>query len=140
MVKAPTLSTNIDCKVVVDLPRLPGLNPQNDLLGTGYSFGATGYPLEVQKSQGSIRCETKMCYLATLTPSNLYVVMSKQKLRKEEKMLSIVRSLPYFKGVTRNTAMKIAGLFVKHKPCLNQVLIKQGDKIDQDVIIIIHKG
>lgn len=81
-----------------------------------------------------------MCYLATLTPSNLYVVMSKQKLRKEEKMLSIVRSLPYFKGVTRNTAMKIAGLFVKHKPCLNQVLIKQGDKIDQDVIIIIHKG
>ena len=55
-------------------------------------------------------------------------------------MLSIVRSLPYFKGVTRNTAMKIAGLFEKHKPCMNQVIIKQGDKIDEDVIIIIHKG
>ena len=43
----------------------------------------------------------------------------KQKQRKDEKMLKIVRSLPYFKGVTRNTAHRIAGYLEKHKPCLN---------------------
>lgn len=101
------------------MPKLPGLTKTNDVLSTGYSFGFTGYPSEVQKSSGSIRVESKMCYLAHITPGHLYKIMSKQKARKDEKMLSIVRSLPYFKGVTRNTAIKIAGLFVKQKPCLN---------------------
>lgn len=48
--------------------------------------------------------------------------------------------MPYFKGVTRNTALKITGFFEKHQPCLNQILIKQGDRIKDPVIIIIHKG
>ena len=64
----------------------------------------------------------------------------KQKQRKDEKMLKIVRSLPYFKGVTRNTAHRIAGYLEKHKPCLNQVLIQQGDSNKDNVIIIIFKG
>ena len=51
-----------------------------------------------------------------------------------------MRQLPYFKGITRNTAMKIAGFLEKHKPCMNQVLIKQGDPIIEDIIIIVHKG
>ena len=66
--------------------------------------------------------------------------MTKHKHKKDEKMLGIVRSLPYFKGVTRNTAMKIAGFLEKHKPCMNQVLIRQGDKIKSQCIIIVHKG
>lgn len=49
--------------------------------------------------------------------------MHKHKQKKDEKLLSIVRSLTYFKGVTRNTAIKIAGFFDKKKPCLGQVLI-----------------
>lgn len=52
--------------------------------------------------------------MAYLDAANLYFVMEKQKHKKEEKMLSIVRSLPYFKGVTRNTAMKLAALLDKH--------------------------
>jgi len=55
-------------------------------------------------------------------------------------MLQIVRSLPYFRGVTRNTAVKISGFLEKHKPCINQVLVKQGDERKEDLIIIIHKG
>ena len=36
--------------------------------------------------------------------------------------------------------MKIAGFLEKHKPCMNQVLIKQGEPIKEQVIIIVHKG
>ena len=83
---------------------------------------------------------TKFCYLAYLDAENYEFIMNKHKAKKEEKLLNIVRNLPYFKGVTRNTALKIAGFFEKHQPCLNQVLIRQGDKIKNQVVIIIHKG
>ena len=36
--------------------------------------------------------------------------------------------------------MKISGFLEKHKPCINQVLIKQGDPIKENLIIIVHKG
>lgn len=68
-------------------------------------------------------CATKQCQLAYLEQSDLEFLMQKNKQKKDEKMLNIVRNLPYFKGVTRNTAMKIAGFFEKKKPCLGQVLI-----------------
>jgi len=45
--------------------------------------------------------------------------MNKYRMKKEEKMLNIVKSLPYFKGITRNNALRIAGLLEKKKPCLN---------------------
>ena len=65
-------------------------------------------------AQGTIRVETKVCYMAYLDPKNYEFVMNKHKAKKEEKLLNIVRNLPYFKGVTRNTALKIAGFFEKH--------------------------
>ena len=117
-------TSEIGYKVVVDQSPLKNMTPEEDLLGIGYSFGFTGFNNETQKASGTIRVETKQCLMAYLSPGNLYIVMKKHRLKKEEKMLQIVRQLPYFKGVTRNTAVKIAGFLEKHKPCINQVLIK----------------
>lgn len=36
--------------------------------------------------------------------------------------------------------MKISGFLEKKKPCINQILIKQGDLRKEDLIIIVHKG
>ena len=57
----------------------------------GYSFGSTAFNEENQKSIGTIRVETKQCYVAYIAPGALYHLMAKQKIRKEEKMLNIVR-------------------------------------------------
>ena len=111
-----------------------------DGLGLGFSFGCIAFNHEKQKAFGTIRVESKKCHLAYLDPASMYLLMNKQKLKKEEKMLQIVRSLPYFKGVTRNTAIRISGFLEKHKPCLNQEIIKQGDPRKDDLIIIVHKG
>lgn len=133
-------SMQVDFKVIVDQAALRSLAKEEELLGIGYSFGFTGFNQDVQKAAGTVRVETKQCLLAHLPPGDLYYVMEKHKNKKKEKMLQIVRSLPYFKGVTRNRAMQISGFLEKHKPCINQVLIKQGDPIKQDLIIIVHKG
>ena len=109
---------------MVDQKPIKGLRQENDLLSLGYSFGRTGFNNVVHNAIGTIRVETKSCQLAYLEPSSLYAIMHKHKIKKDEKMLAIVRSLPYFKGITRNTAMRVASFFEKKKPCLNQVLIK----------------
>lgn len=60
---------------------------EQDLLGIGYSFGSTCFNNETQKSNGTIRVETKQCMLAYLSAPDLYVVMEKHRNKKKEKML-----------------------------------------------------
>ena len=110
---------DIDYKIVVDQPEIEGLTREDEIFEIGFSFGNTASYEERQKSIGTIRVETKLCHLAYLDPIDLAFVINKQRLKKEEKMLNIVKSLPYFKGVTRNTALRIAGFLEKKKPCLN---------------------
>ena len=60
---------------------------EEELLGIGYSFGCTGFENDVQKSRDTIRVETKQCILAYMGPKDLYAVMGKHKMKKNEKML-----------------------------------------------------
>lgn len=46
-------------------------------------------------------------------------LMTRHSQKKEEKMLNIVRSLPYFKGITRNTALRVSKFLEKQNPILN---------------------
>ena len=93
----------------------------------GYSFGDTDIAQKVEDAalaEATIRVESKVCHFAYLDPASVLFVMEKHRMKKEEKMLNIVRSLPYFKGITRNTAIKVSKFLEKQKPALNQVLIK----------------
>ena len=111
--------TSVECKVLIDLPDIDGMQKEDELKGLGYSFGHTGFNNESQKALGTIRVETMLVYAAYLDPPSLYAIMHKHRQRKEEKMLNIVRSLPYFKGITRNTALKVSQLLEKQRPVLN---------------------
>ena len=63
------------------------MTKEEDLLGVGYSFGFTGFNNDKQKAIGTMRVETKLCYLAYLDPANYYLVMNKHKIRRDEKLL-----------------------------------------------------
>jgi len=52
---------------------------KEELLGLGYSFGKTGFNNETYKSLGTIRVETKVCYVAYLDPASYYVIMDKHR-------------------------------------------------------------
>ena len=70
---------------------MKGLTKEQDLLSLGYSFGRTGFNNVVQNAVGTIRVETKSCQLAYIEPQSLYAIMHKHKIKKDEKMLAIVR-------------------------------------------------
>ena len=74
---------------------------------------------DAQPALNTIRVESKLCLLAYLDPASVFFIMEKHRLKKEEKMLNIIRSLPYFKGITRNTAIKVSKFLEKQKPALN---------------------
>ena len=77
----------VDFKVVVDQPPIPGMQKRKDLVGIGYSFGKLHFNEERVNAIETVRVETKKCYLAYLAPEHLQFLMNKQKIRKEEKML-----------------------------------------------------
>ena len=59
------------------------------------------------KARGTIRVETKWCYLAFLEGQFLYKIQDKWQKRRDEKKLENIKALPYFKGVTKNTHLRI---------------------------------
>ena len=88
----------------------------------GYSFGDTDITQKVEEAPTStftLRTETKICHFAYLDAGSMLQLMTRHSQKKEEKMLNIVRSLPYFKGITRNTALRVSKFLEKQNPILN---------------------
>ena len=117
-------------KVLLNQDPIPGFKMQEEVLMSGDSYGSTNCEqskeerLKDQFAKGTIRVETKLCHVAYLDEKCLHNVIKKHTLKKEEKKLDTVKSLPYFKGVTRNTRKKIVNALEPRIIEMNQVLIR----------------
>ena len=95
---------------------------EEKLVSMGYSFGDTDIHQKVEDaphSKCTVRVETQLCQFGYLDPGSLLFIMTRHSQRKEEKMLNIVRNLPYFKGITRSTALRVSKFLEKQNPVLN---------------------
>ena len=69
---------------------------------SGDSFGSVNCEqnkeerIKDQFAKGTIRVETKLCYIAYLDEKCLHNVIKKHITKKEERKLDTVRALPYF--------------------------------------------
>ena len=73
-------STAVDCKIIIDQPDILFMKKEEKLLSMGCSFGDTDLHQKVedaQKSQHTIRVETKICHFAYLDPGSLLYIMTR---------------------------------------------------------------
>lgn len=137
----PNIESDADFKVTFNQDPIPNYRQQEDTLMSLDSFGNAGdNNVKDFMAKETIRVETKWCYLAFLEGPSIYYCLDKQKQKKGERRLEIVRALPFFKGVTRNTHMRIGKAIVPQWQELNQVLIRQGESNEDRKVFIIHKG